>query len=154
MLTLHVLLVRFLLNLLLLSEFSHFSSCPTLRNPIRPDPSVHGIFSARILEWVAMPSSRGSSQPRHLTHVSCNSCLAGRFFICWVISGGGGGLVSKSCQTLETLWTVACQAPLSVRFPSQEYWSGLPFPSPGDMLNHKGSPNLLLPIAYIFIKSY
>ena len=31
-----------------------------------------------------------------------------------------------------TLWTVACQAPLSVGFPRQEYWSGLPFPSPGD----------------------
>ena len=30
-------------------------------------------------------------------------------------------------------WTVACQAPLSMRFPRQEYWSGLPFPSPGDL---------------------
>ena len=32
-----------------------------------------------------------------------------------------------------TLWTVAHQAPLSLRFPRQEYWSGLPFPSPGDL---------------------
>ena len=32
-----------------------------------------------------------------------------------------------------TLWTVACQAPLSKRFSRQEYWSGLPFPSPGDL---------------------
>ena len=32
-----------------------------------------------------------------------------------------------------TLWTVALQAPLSVGFPRQEYWSGLPFPSPGDV---------------------
>ena len=32
-----------------------------------------------------------------------------------------------------TPWTVACQAPLSMRFPRQEYWSGLPFPSPGDL---------------------
>ena len=31
------------------------------------------------------------------------------------------------------LWTVACQAPLSMDFSSQEYWSGLPFPSPGDL---------------------
>ena len=31
------------------------------------------------------------------------------------------------------LWTVACQAPLSVGFPKQEYWGGLPFPSPGDL---------------------
>ena len=32
-----------------------------------------------------------------------------------------------------TLWTVACQAPPSMGFPRQEYWSGLPFPSPGDL---------------------
>ena len=32
-----------------------------------------------------------------------------------------------------TPWTVACQAPLSMRFPRQEYWCGLPFPSPGDL---------------------
>ena len=34
-----------------------------------------------------------------------------------------------------TPWTVACQAPLSIAFPKQEYWSGLPFPSPGHLLN-------------------
>ena len=38
-------------------------------------------------------------------------------------------MVSDSCD----LWTVACSAPLSMRFPRQEYWSGLPFPSPGDL---------------------
>ena len=32
-----------------------------------------------------------------------------------------------------TPWTVACQAPLSMEFSRQEYWSGLPFPSPGDL---------------------
>ena len=32
-----------------------------------------------------------------------------------------------------TPWTVACQAPLSMGFPRQEYWSGLPFPPPGDL---------------------
>ena len=36
-------------------------------------------------------------------------------------------------QLFATLWTVACQAPLSMDFSSQEYWSGLPFPSPGDL---------------------
>ena len=46
---------------------------------------------------------------------------------------GGGGLVAKLCLTLATPWTVACQAPLSKRFSRQEYWSGLPFPSPGDL---------------------
>ena len=38
-------------------------------------------------------------------------------------------------QICATLWTEACQAPLSVGFPRQEYWSGLPFPPPGDRPN-------------------
>ena len=42
-----------------------------------PGLSIHGIFQAKILEWVAISFSRGSSQPRNRTHVSC---LAGRFF--------------------------------------------------------------------------
>ena len=45
--------------------------------------------------------------------------------------GGDGGLVAESCPTLGTPCTVACQA-LSMGFSRQEYWSGLPFPSPGD----------------------
>ena len=45
----------------------------------------------------------------------------------------GGGLVVQSCPTLVTPWTVACQAPLSIGFSRQKYWSGLPFPSPGDL---------------------
>ena len=45
-----------------------------------PGSSVHGILQARILEWVAMPFSRGSSQPRDRTQVSH---IAGRFFIIW-----------------------------------------------------------------------
>ena len=47
----------------------------------------------------------------------------------------GGGLVAKSCLTLMTPWTVACQVPLSVGFSRQESWSELPFPSPGDLPN-------------------
>ena len=47
--------------------------------------------------------------------------------------GGGDDLVAKSCPNLETPWTSAHQAPLSVGFSRQEYWSGLPFPSPGDL---------------------
>ena len=38
-------------------------------------------------------------------------------------------------RLFATLWTVAGQAPLSMGFPRQEYWSGLPFPSPGDLPN-------------------
>ena len=54
-------------------------------------------------------------------------------------------LVTQSCPTLETRWTVAHQAPFSMGFSRQEYWSGLPFPSPGDLPDpgiKPGSPAL------------
>ena len=54
--------------------------CPTLCNPMDyspPGSPINGDFPARILEWVAMPSSRGSSQPRKRAGVSC---IAGGFF--------------------------------------------------------------------------
>ena len=57
--------------------------CPTvcdLMDCSLPGFSVHGIFQARILEWVAIPFSRGSSQPRDWTWVSCT---VGRFFTVW-----------------------------------------------------------------------
>ena len=50
-------------------------SCPTLCDPM--DYTAHGILQAKILEWVAFPFSRGSSQPRDQTQVSCT---AGGFF--------------------------------------------------------------------------
>ena len=56
-----------------------------------------------------------------------------------------GALVTKSCPTLVTPWTVAHQALLSIGFSRQKYWSGLPFPSPGDLPNpgiEPGSPTL------------
>ena len=53
-------------------------SCPTLCDPM--DYIVHGILQARILEWVAFPFSRGSSQPRDWTQVSR---IEGRFFTIW-----------------------------------------------------------------------
>ena len=55
------------------------------------------------------------------------------------------GLVAKLCLTLVTPWTVTCQAPLSMGYSRQEYWSGLPFPSPGNLLKPEielGSPAL------------
>ena len=58
-------------------------SCIRLCDPMDyspPGSSVHGILKARILEWVAISSLRGSSQPRDQTHVSCISYIAGRFF--------------------------------------------------------------------------
>ena len=59
-------------------------SCPTLYNSLdcsSPDSSVCGILQARLLEWVAMPSSVGSSRPRDRTPGTCDSCIAGGFFI-------------------------------------------------------------------------
>ena len=44
-----------------------------------------------------------------------------------------GGLVAMSYLILAIPWTVSCQALLSMGFSRQEYWSGLPFPSPGDL---------------------
>ena len=60
---------------------------------------------------------------------------------------GGCGLVAKLCPTPATPWTVTCQSPLSMGFSKQEYWNGLPFPSPGDRPNpgiEPGSPALLV----------
>ena len=57
--------------------------CPTLcdlTDCSPPGSSVHGILQARILKWVAIPFSRGSSQPRGWTWISC---IAGRFFTIW-----------------------------------------------------------------------
>ena len=57
-----------------ISHFSHVWLC----NPMNckpPGSSVHGILQARILEWVAMPSSRGSSWPRDRTHIFYVSCI-------------------------------------------------------------------------------
>ena len=59
----------------------HAQSCPTLCNPndcSPPGSSVHGIFQARILEWVAIFYSRGSSWPRDQTRVSGISCIGRR----------------------------------------------------------------------------
>ena len=61
-------------------------SCLTLCDPMDGSPpgcSVHGILQTRILEWVAMPSSRGSSQTRDQTQVSCT---ADGFFTIWATS--------------------------------------------------------------------
>ena len=145
-----------------------------------PGSSVHGVFQARILEWVAISYSRGSSQPRDRTSLSCVSCIAGGYFatepprkpyaaakslklcltLCYPTDGRPPGspvpgilqartlewvaisfsnawkwkvkVKSLSCvQPPATLWTAASQAPRSMGFSRQEYWSGVPLPSPG-----------------------
>ena len=59
-------------------------SCLTLCNPLDfslPGSSIHGIFQVRVMEWIAIFFSWGSSQPRHQTWVSC---ISGRHFTIWV----------------------------------------------------------------------
>ena len=98
-------------------------SCPTLCDPIDGSPTdspVPGILQTRILEWVAIS-----------------------FFNVWKWKVK---VKSLSCVWLLAIpWTAAYQAPPSMGFSRQEYWSVLPFPSPGDLPNpgiEPGSPAL------------
>ena len=71
-----------LLNNYVIRLDMHAQSCLTVCDPMDCSPPgsfVHGILRVRILEWVAMPSSRGSYQPRNRTHISYVSCIS-RFF--------------------------------------------------------------------------
>ena len=148
-----------------------------------PGSSVHGILQARTLEWVAIPFSRGSFQPRKRTLVSCT---AGRWCRDDVVSTANswapcpdlleetsGGEIFNQCfyqltcmctnirnyrnkeekkeKSLSRVWlfatplTVAHQAPLSMGFSRQEYWSGVPCPPPGNLPHpgiEPGSPTL------------
>ena len=75
--------ISFLLAQLLVTCVLVAQSCPILCNPVDcspPGSSVHGILQARILEWVAMPSSRGFSWPRDWSHISTSPALAGVLF--------------------------------------------------------------------------
>ena len=81
--------------------------CPALCDPMDctlPGSSVPRVLQARILEWVAMPSSRGSSRPRDQTHVSYVSCIGRQVLYHWSHLGSLGTLmkvkVIQSCLTL------------------------------------------------------
>ena len=83
-------------------------SCPTLCDPIDSNPPgspVPGILQARTLEWVAISLSSAWKQKVKVKSLSCVRLFA-------------------------TPWTAAYQAPLSMGFSRQEYWSGVPLPSP------------------------
>ena len=85
-LTISAVSILVLAHVILLSACVHancFQPCPTFCDSMdcsTAGSSVHGIFQARILEWVAMPASRGSSRARDQTHISCISCIVGRLF--------------------------------------------------------------------------
>ena len=76
-----------------------------------PGSSVHGIFHVHGMEWVAMPSSRGSSQPREQTHIFCVSCIGGWILYHWATWEAhvlehtlGASKISKSQQRHLHLW--------------------------------------------------
>ena len=87
-------------------------SCPTLCDPIDGSPpgsSIPGILQARTLEWVAISFSNARKWKVKVKSLS-------------------------RVRLLATPWTAAYQAPPSMGYSRQEYWSGVPLPSPGDFL--------------------
>ena len=110
-----------------------FQLCPTLCDPIDGSPpgsSVPGILQARILEWVAISFSNA-----------------------WKRKVKGKSL--SRVRLFTTPWTVAYQAPPSMGFSRQEYWSGLPLPSPNVSWKALKTPKLLSSstLAYLFLDS-
>ena len=136
------------------SESEVAQSCPTLCDPMDcslPGSSLDGILQASVLEWVAISFSRGSSRPRDWTQVSR---IPGRRFNLWATRDVTSYDVLHvlwvhmiciwACMCAQLLshvrlfvtpWTTAHQAPVSMGFSRQEYWSGLPFPSQEDLPN-------------------
>ena len=83
-------------------------SCPTLGNSVnysQPGSSVHGIFQARIMEWAAISYSRGSSETRDRTTVSCVSCIgSGCLYHCAAREVHKDSSFSISMKTLAIVW--------------------------------------------------
>ena len=71
-----------------------------------PGSFVHRILQARILEWVTMPTSRGSSQSRDPTHIFCGSCIAGRFFTAEPLGKTQIILTAAAAKSLQSCLTV------------------------------------------------
>ena len=133
-----------------------------------PGSSVHRILQSRIQEWFAISFSRESSQARDWTYVSCiaGRCfticatnivwhfvyylfivyrhhfqlLTHAYTICFITAVVIIVFMLSHIWLFVTPWTVACQAPLSMGFFRQEFWSGLPFPPPGDLLHPRIKP--------------
>ena len=103
-----------------ISESEVAQSCLTLCDPMDcslPGPFVHGIFQARVLVWVTISFSRGSSWPRDRTWVSC---IAGRCLTIWATREAQTVVPLSSVQSLSrvglfaTPWIAARQASLSI----------------------------------------
>ena len=110
-------------------------SCPTFCDPRDwgpPVSSVNGILQAKILECVAIPFSRGNLpdpgiKPGSPALQADSLPSEGKPQALQVLSR------FSRVQLFATLWTIACQALHVMGFSRQEYWSGLPCPSPGDL---------------------
>ena len=121
---------------------------------------VHGVTSAKPLEGRPHPTlsvgkinnlllNKQHRRPRRTDGVLAlrQSLVSAALNLAWVSGeacGQEGGsqtgnvsvcLVAQSCPTLAVPGTAACQVPLSMGFSRQEYWSGLPFPPPGDLID-------------------
>ena len=119
-------------------------SCPVMSISLQSmDYTIHGILQARLLEWVAFPFSRGSSQPRDQTQVSC---VTGRFLTSWATREAQVHVLyifmccpMLSCSVMSDslqphrLQLTSLLCPWG--FSRQGYWSGLPCPPPGDLPN-------------------
>ena len=101
-------LCQFIFTFAVAAAAKSLQSCPTLCDPrdgSPPGSPFPGVLQARTLEWVAISFSNGWKWKVKVKSLSC-------------------------LQLSATPWTVAYQAPPSMGFSRQEYWSGLPFPSP------------------------
>ena len=123
-------------------------SCLALCDPMDcslPGSSVHGVLQASILGWLLLPSlgifptpeadssfPHWQAGPSPLSHQESSGARSVHQFSLLLL------LSLKSLSRVRlfaTPWTVAYQAPLSMGFSRQYYWSGLPFPSPADLPN-------------------
>ena len=136
---------HFLLQCIKVKRESEFAqSCLTPGDPMDcslPGFSVHGIFQAREVEWVAIAFRKLKSlcSLKSFCRKSCttvpNISLDPQYVLFQELSFIRVLVLSllSHVPLFETQWTVACQAPLSMGFPRQEYWSGLPCSPPRDL---------------------
>ena len=105
--------------------------------------SVHHSHS---LNATLNPQHSSQKSESHLEQSAPTNHYPGHHLSCIILDQACMRAQSLSrVRLFATPWTVAHQAPLSMEFPRQEYWSGLPSPSPGDLLNpgiEPGSPAL------------
>ena len=129
-------------NLLAMRE----TQVPSLsrKDPLEKEMTTHSRILAWRIQWTEEPGglpSVGSQRIGHnMYHVFfIHSSVSGHvscFLLLAIVTSAAMNIVVVSLgrvQLFSTPWTATCQAPLSMGFPRQEYWSGLPFPSPRDL---------------------